>query len=113
MDKITVVQVVAIIGGIVGFLKAVEYLCNFFKGSFDKALSPVMEKLEEVNHKVDTVDLSACKNYLTHAMSDAWTEDLPSVEKERIHEVYEHYAEKGGNSYIHTEYERLKEAGKI
>lgn len=113
MDKITVVQVVAIIGGIVGFLKAVEYLCNFLKGGFDKALSPVMEKLDALDKKIDAVDMNAHKNYLTHAMADAWEKDLPSVERERIHEAYEHYAAKGGNSYIHTEYQRLKEAGKI
>lgn len=113
MDKITVVQVVAIIGGIVGLLKAIEYLCNFFKGGFTKALTPVMDKLDAMDKKIEAVDMNATKNYLTIALADAWKEDLPSVERERIHEEYEHYSKNGGNSYIHTEYERLKEEGKI
>lgn len=117
MDKITVVQVVAIIGGVVAVLKSIEYICNLIKGFADswmeKAVKPIMDKLDNVDKKVDGVDMNACKNFLTRSLSDAWNEDTPSVERERIHEVYEHYTKLGGNSYIHTEYERLKEAGKI
>lgn len=76
-----------------------------------------------INHKVKTqnelreemkeIKLDNCKNYLVQAIAKADSVGLAPIEKERYWENYDLYDKNGGNSYIHTETERLKKEGKI
>lgn len=71
-------------------------------------------KKEDLFKAIDKVELNNCKNYLVQAI--AKTEngtELTPVEKERYWENFDTYSSLGGNSYIHSETERLKKEGKL
>lgn len=63
---------------------------------------------------IDNIQLDNCKNYLVQAIAKVQTgSELTAVERERYWENYDTYVKLGGNSYIHTETERLKKEGKL
>lgn len=62
---------------------------------------------------IDKVELNNCKNYLVQQISATDRRDLSQAEKERYWENFDTYSNLGGNSYIHSETERLKKEGKL
>jgi uncharacterized protein YeeX (DUF496 family) len=68
---------------------------------------------ERVHQETKEIKLDNCKNYLVQAIVKAEATGLAPIEKERYWENYDLYCKNGGNSYIHTETERLKKEGKI
>lgn len=62
---------------------------------------------------INKVQLDNCKNYLVQQISAADRRDLSPAEKERYWENYDAYIALGGNSYIHSETDRLKKEGKL
>lgn len=71
-------------------------------------------KKKDLDEKIDEVQMDNCKNYLVQMIAKADSgQKLSSVEKERYYENYDTYIKLGGNSYIHTETERLKKEGLI
>ena len=120
-----IAALVAIVAGLVGLIKGLEYL--FTKAGraaskwVQKELAPTNAKIdalgrriEEVDKKVDASELEDCKNFLVGFLSDIKLgQRVAEVERERFHETYERYKALGGNSYIRTEVERLKKAGKL
>ena len=71
-------------------------------------------KKEDLFKAINKVEMNNCKNYLVQTI--AKVEDgmeLTPVEKERYWENYDIYVELGGNSYIHSETEKLKKEGKL
>ena len=74
---------------------------------FNKKLNPLEKKIEDL-------DINQCKSFLVDAFSDikSGIEKNP-VQIARIYEVYDHYTKKGGNSYIHEEFEKLQKENKL
>lgn len=70
-------------------------------------------KKSDLIEQINKVQLDNCKNYIVQQISAADRRDLSAAEKERYWENYDNYISLGGNSYIHSETERLKKEGKI
>lgn len=70
-------------------------------------------KKSDLIEQINKVQLDNCKNYIVQQISAADRRELSSAEKERYWENYDTYISLGGNSYIHSETERLKKEGKI
>lgn len=72
------------------------------------------EKLDVLNKKINEVDINRCKDFLVSFFSKVEKgEEIDEVELEHFYCVYEVYINKGGNSYIHSKYEKLKKEGKL
>ena len=73
-----------------------------------------VKKQDDLKEEIKQIQLDNCKNYLVQAIAKVESgQDLSPVEKERYFENYDTYVKLGGNSYIHTETERLKEGGRL
>ena len=70
-------------------------------------------KKEDLFKAIDKVELNNCKNYLVQQISATDRRELSQAEKERYWENFDTYSDLGGNSYIHSETERLKKEGKL
>ena len=70
-------------------------------------------KKSDLIEQINKVQLDNCKNYLVQQISAADRRELTPAEKERYFENYDAYVKLGGNSYIHSETERLKKEGKL
>lgn len=73
-----------------------------------------VKKQDDIKEEIKQIQLDNCKNYLVQAIAKVESgQDLSPVEKERYFENYDTYVKLGGNSYIHSETERLKKEGKL
>lgn len=73
-----------------------------------------VKKQDDIKEEIKQIQLDNCKNYLVQAIAKVESgQDLSPVEKERYWENYDTYIKLGGNSYIHSETERLKKGGKL
>ena len=73
-----------------------------------------VKKQDDIKEEIKQIQLDNCKNYLVQAIAKVESgQDLSPVEKERYFENYDTYVKLGGNSYIHSETERLKEGGRL
>ena len=70
-------------------------------------------KKDDLIKQINKVELNNCKNYLVQQISATDRRELSQAEKERYWENYDTYKSLGGNSYIHSETERLKKEGKL
>lgn len=118
MESITIGWVVGGLAVLVGLIKSISYLQKSTKAWITTMLSSQFEKLnkklEELQEKIDDVDMSSCKNFLVARI--AYVEkgnELDEIEKERFWEQYEHYSKIGGNSYIQRKVDELKKEGKL
>lgn len=120
--EITIGQFIGIaaagLAGLVAFIKGLEYLCGKISQAatiwLQKGLAPTNAKIDALDRKVDGVELESDKTILVRFLADIKNgEKLTDIETERLHETYARYTKLGGNSYIHTEWERLKKEGKI
>lgn len=113
--QIKVADIVTFIIGVVSFLKAVELLVKDFYGNIGKSITknigPINMRLEEIESNLNKIDKEQCKSFLTQYLNV--DRDLKETEKQRIYEVYQHYIELGGNSYIKEEFERMQDEGKL
>lgn len=128
--NITVVEAVsailAVVAGLVAFIKGCEYLIQKSGKVFSKA---VEENLKPVNERIDTLikevrsvedqaynaDLNSCKNFLVRFLADI-EQDQPvdEVERMRFWETYHRYTvELGQNSYIKEKVANLKAQSKL
>lgn len=122
MEDIKLIETItwlgAFLGGLVAFIKGVEYLMGKFKKVaqewLKKGLEPIGKKLDALDKKVDSVDLNATKNFIVARLEEAKRGDtLDDVTKMRLYEQYEHYIKLGGNSYIKESFEDLQKQNKI
>lgn len=110
--------VAAGVAGLVALIKGLEYL--FGKAGrtatkwLEKGLAPTNRKLDDIERKVALNQLENDKTTLVRFLADVKNgEKLTEIEIERLHETYARYTANGGNSYIHTEWERLTKEGKL
>ena len=106
------------VAGFVALIKGLEYL--FGKAGraatkwLEKGLAPTNAKLDIIERKVASNQLENDKTVLVRFLADIKNgEKLTDIERERLHETYTRYTSSGGNSYIHDEWERLKNEGKL
>ena len=72
------------------------------------------ELLEKNSQEIHSIDIAQCRNFITRYLADIERgEKLTEIELERFNDIYSHYEEIGGNSYIHSRVEKLKKQGKL
>lgn len=128
--NVTVVEavgaVLAIVAGLVAFLKGVEYLWTRGNGKvtkwMQKMLEPTNSKIDhleqvvkDVDMKATHADLSSCKNFLVRFLADVEQgQPVDEVERTRFWETYDHYVrDLNQNSYIKEKVANLKAQGKL
>lgn len=97
------------IGNFIGKLK--KPVDNVVDKKFEKALEPINNKLNNIDKRIDELDKSECKNYLTEFIEDVKNGVVKSdIQKQRATEVYDHYRKDlHGNSYIHDGWQKYVE----
>lgn len=118
MEDITIGQIGAALTFIVGFVGSVVYLKGALRGILSSVvkqeLEPLKKQVDEMQGKIDRVDMESCKNFLVRSISDIERDKaISETEVERFYEQYKHYIDNGGNSYIKHKVERLQAEGKI
>lgn len=116
--NITVEQIGLGITFLVGLISGIAYLLKSIKTwiskSFKDEFKPINEKIDNLQSRIEEVDMGAVKNYLVTFLSDIEKDNLiDEIERERFWEQYEHYKKIGGNSYIERKVEQLKKEGKL
>lgn len=117
MENITLGQIMSVcgvivaIGGFVGFFwKMFVNLKKYLTKIIVTELEPIKESINSLDEKIDKTDMEGCKNYLVRFLADVERGNIvDEIERQRFWEQYEHYTNKGGNSYIHQKVESLKD----
>ena len=111
----TVAGVLTALGIIASFAGKVlsKWLSEALRPTNDK-LDHLRDRVDEVDRKVELVDLSARKNFLVNVLDRVDRgEKLDSTIEQRLWENYDVYLKEGGNSYIKETTERLQREGKL
>lgn len=125
MEQITIGQIAiavaflaALITGGVKIKDSVKkWLTAILSEKFDaqkKATDEIKQSVEDLKGQLDKVDLENCKNYLVTYLAEAERGmQKDPIESQRFWEEYQHYCDKGGNSYIKEKVNKLKGKGLI
>ena len=125
MDDITIGQILSVLKWFIGFAGIIGTLWGGYIGlktSLEKTvekqikiqISTLSAKIDEIEKKVDRVDMESCKNYLVRFLSDVeHGNTIDEIERQRFWEQYEHYLKCGGNSYIQQKVLNLKDKKKL
>lgn len=63
---------------------------------------------EEISHRLDKLDINQGRDYLVNFLSSIEAKhEVNELRIKRAYEVYDHYCDLGGNSYIHDKWEKL------
>ena len=116
MEHITMGQVAQALALIVAILTAVTYLEKALKQWISDTLKDKFDGFEkkqaEILKRIDDVDLENCKNYLVTFLAEiSRGEPKDETEMQRFWEEFDHYEEKGGNSYVKHRVDELKGKG--
>lgn len=115
IEQITVADIVSFIIGLVAFVKAADYivkgLSDNLLNTVRKSIEPINRRLDDISDDINVLDKEQSKNYLIQCFHE--DRELSEFEKQRVHEVYQHYRDLGGNSYIKEEFERMQDEGKL
>ena len=108
--------VIALIAGIQNLKTNIKkWIEESLKSRFDvidKQNEKILAKIDDVETRLDKVDMENCKNYLVTFLSEVRRgETKDSIEVQRFWEEYDHYISKGGNSYVREGVEELKSNG--
>lgn len=116
MEQITLGQIALCLTFIVGLVGSITYLKKhlqkWIKDSLKEQFESVDNQITKLQTQIDDIDIATCKNFLVARLSElekglTWDD----IEAERFWEQYEHYINHGGNTYIKTKVEKLKEKG--
>lgn len=117
MEKITLGEIAFALAFLVGLIGSIKYLLNDLKRGIKKEvreeIQPIKQELKELKENNETNRLNSLKTDLVNLMSLADKGMITPEQKINAHELYDEYKKKGGNSYIHDWWERLKKEGKI
>lgn len=119
MEGITLGEISNVLVFIAGILTAGGTIAGFMSKRFGKMmkeeLKPLNDKIDDLAGQVNQVDVDNTKNYLQQTISaikDGAV--LDTAAKERFYENYDHYTnDLNLNSWVHSEVEELKKAGKL
>jgi len=114
MENITMGQFAAAIALIVALITGIKYLNKTIKEWINAALNDrfhnLEQKISEQDQKLNELDIDECKNYIILFISKVNNgERIEDIELQRFYSLYEHYLDKGENSFIKTKVEELKE----
>ncbi len=80
----------------------------------NKKVDSIAEVKETFEKQIIEMKVENDKTYLTDFLSDLNNgEHKTEYQKQRASELYDFYTKNGGNSYIHTEWDKAKEKGLI
>ena len=80
----------------------------------DDKFNEINEKIDNLDNKLNEVELASCKNYIVPYLADMERGIIPDeIEQQRFWDAYDTYKERGGNSYIHDRVNKLAREGKI
>jgi hypothetical protein len=118
MTKLTINDISTLIVFLVGLIGGIGYLHKSLKKWLEELLDDKFKalgtKINNLECKVDKVDMETCKNFLVRFLADVEKGDSVSdIEKQRFWEEYEHYISTGGNSYVKEWVEKLKKKGQL
>lgn len=125
IEGITVGQILVIISvvcavwtGVVKVKKAFDTFKKTINGWVVEELKPefvsIKDRLDALEARNERQDMENVKNYLVLFLADIERNEKPDeVEILRFEEQFKYYTSKGGNSYIHRKYKKLKEEGKL
>lgn len=118
LENITLGQAATAIGFLVALIGGIKYLNTSLKDYLTELMNDKFaaldEKFDDLDKKVDKVDMETCKNFLVRFLADIEKGNaVGDIERQRFWEEYEHYLQKGGNSYVKEWVERLKREGKL
>ncbi len=119
MEGITLGEISNVLVFIAGILTAGGTIAGFMSKRFGKMmkeeLKPLNDKIDDLAEQVNQVDVDNTKNYLQQTISaikDGAV--LDTAAKERFYENYDHYTnDLNLNSWVHSEVDELKKAGKL
>lgn len=112
-------NIVLIIISIATFLNAISTIVTFVSKAkkpvdnvvdkkFKEALEPINSKLDTIEERIDKLDIHQCRSYLVDYLADVEQGiSKNDIQTKRAYEIYDHYCELGGNSYIHDKWEKL------
>lgn len=111
---VIIIGISATIGGAVGKWK--EQKKDFSK----KLYAPFEQKITNLEEKITNLmkdqDLRNCRTQLIQGFNELrhaaeLDQEVSEVYIQNLHDLYSHYCELGGNSYVHSEFEKLKKEG--
>ncbi len=83
-------------------------------GVLQKVTTKKIEELfEPVNNKLEEERMSRLRSDIVSLMCGAENGSLSEEQKILAHEEYDEYVKLGGNSYVHSKWEKLEKEGKI
>ena len=92
-----------------------KWLEGLLQSRFDeqkKDNEDMKKSLEDLKAQLADVDLENCKNYLVTFLAETERGELKDeIEIQRFYEEYQHYIDKGGNSYVKEKYAKMKQKG--
>ncbi len=110
MENITLGQVLITLVFIMSLISNLKTLIKEIKNPFDQKVKEILEPIRE---DINNLEMNSIKTDLVNFMCLAEQSHLTHEQKLIAHELYDRYCAKGGNSYIHDEWERLKREEKI
>lgn len=118
MENITLGDISAILIFLTGFIASciliITYAKKAIKNAIKEDLEDINSKLGNVTEEIGTTRKEGCRNFLISCFSKLQQgEELRDIEKISVHENFATYHEKGGNGYIHKEYEFWCKEGKL
>lgn len=123
MEQITIGQIATavafiaalIVGGVKIKDAVKKWLTGVLKENFDeqkKQTDEIKKSVEALRAQLNTVDLENCKNYLVTFLAELERGEVKDeIEVQRFYEEYQHYSDKGGNSYVKEKVTKLKQKG--
>lgn len=117
-EQITLGQILISVTFIVGFIATISkfktIVNDWFRDKLSPKVDPLYSKIEEINNKIDSLEMDSYKRYLVLTMTNIERgEKLDEVEQALFDEMYQKYTDHGGNSYVLRKHKKLEEAGKI
>lgn len=112
-------NIILFIGSLATFLNSILIIIGFVSKAkkpvdkavdkrFQEALKPITSKLDVIEERIDKLDIHQCRSYLVDYLSDKEAGiEKNDIQTKRAYEIYDHYCELGGNSYIHDKWEKI------
>lgn len=111
-----IVAIISLIGVVIqtkshNKLKSQEEILNCVEHKLDKMRQESKKDDEQLNNKIDDIDMDVCKRFLIIEMTKIQNESyIPNDEQKRmLYETKERYNKNGGDSYVDRMFENLQE----
>lgn len=118
MEQITLEDFAAFLAFLAGLGGSVTAIVHFVKkaltGLFKEQTEEISRRLDKQEKAIQKVDCERAKDFLVSYLSKLESGGATDeIETQRFWEVFQHYTDHGGNSYIKQKVEKLKTAGKL